>query len=65
MTNYVLEDYFNWIAIFEAVKMTEYLVPNLGFYFEAEKFYIFQPELVSLFDLIHNPENTSLRENLN
>ena len=49
ITNYVMEDYFDRLAIIKAIKMDDYIVNTLAYATHNEKVFIFNPKLISLF----------------
>eukprot|EP00347_Sterkiella_histriomuscorum_P012447 403368538 len=64
MTNYILEDYFNELAIIEQIKMKQYTVPVLGYFIKESQLMIFQPEMVSLFELLYCSKREELKRQL-
>ena len=64
ITNYILEDYFTELAIYDKIKMNPYIVPTYGYFIKESSLMLFQPEYLSLFDLLHNPEKEDIRKSL-
>ncbi|CDW78463.1 protein kinase domain containing protein [Stylonychia lemnae] len=64
MTNYILEDYFIELCILDQIKIRSSLVPVLGYYIKDQSLMIFQPEMLSLFELLHSKDKEDLRRQL-
>jgi hypothetical protein len=53
ITNYVIEDYLVELAKFEALKFRKYMVPTIGYLVTENGINIFQPEMISMYELLH------------
>jgi len=49
----VIEDYLVELAKFEALKFRKYMVPTIGYLVTENGINIFQPEMISMYELLH------------
>ena len=64
ITNYVIEDYLGDLALLEILKFRKAILPTLGYHITENGLTIFQPQMISLFELLHCDERSELRKNL-
>lgn len=60
----MIEDYLGDLALIEVLKFRKALLPTLGYHIIENGLTILQPQMISLFELLHCDERSELRKNL-
>ena len=60
----MIDDYLDDLTRLESLKLRKVIVPTIGYFITENGLNIFQPVMISLFELLHCDDRSELRRNL-